>query len=135
MKPIIWLRAASIISFLFAIGHTLGGRKNWSPAGELDVLRAMRTVTFQVEGVTRTLLDFYRGFGFSLSLFLVWQGVVLWQLGQLAETQPLQARGFIVTFVIVTIVNTWVIWQFLFPLPAAFSALLAICGIAAFVST
>ena len=41
MKAPIWLRVSSIISVLFATGHSLGGRQSWSPAGETEVLRAM----------------------------------------------------------------------------------------------
>jgi hypothetical protein len=134
MTPVPWLRAASIISFLFAVGHTLGGQTDWSPIGESDVLSAMRTVTFDVEGVHRTYLSLYRGFGYSLTLFLLWQGVILWQLSTLARTQPSQARPLVGVFALMTLVNTWVIWHFLFPLPAAFSAVLALCGIVAFLT-
>jgi hypothetical protein len=133
MRPVPWLRAASIISFVFAIGHTLGGRSDWSPIGESTVLTAMRTTTFDVEGVHRTYLNLYRGFGFSLTLFLLWQGVVLWQLSAWARRQPAQTRPLIGAFTLMTLVDTWVIWHFLFPLPALFSAVLAVCGIAAWV--
>jgi len=48
MTTSLLLRVASIISLLFAAGHTLGGRNAWSPAGENNVLQAMRTVRFDV---------------------------------------------------------------------------------------
>ena len=41
----LFLRIASIISLLFATGHTLGGLKKWSPMGDNEVLRAMTTST------------------------------------------------------------------------------------------
>src|SRR5262249_54440319 len=44
MNATLWLRISSVVSLLFSVGHTLGGRKDWSPAGETDVLSAMRTV-------------------------------------------------------------------------------------------
>jgi hypothetical protein len=65
-----WLRLASVSSLLFSAGHTLGGRRSWS-LGESDVFTAMGTVRFDTAGVSRTYLDFYRGFGFTLSVFLL----------------------------------------------------------------
>ena len=86
MSTSLLLRIASVISVLFAAGHTLGGRKAWSPQGENQVLQAMRTVRFETFGVSRTYLDFYRGFGFTISVFLAVQAVVLWQLATIAST-------------------------------------------------
>jgi hypothetical protein len=64
MTTAILLRITSVISFLLAAGHTLGGWSSWSPVGDTDVLTSMRTFQFQTVGVTRSYLDFYRGFGF-----------------------------------------------------------------------
>ena len=88
MKGVIWLRVSAIVSLLFAGGHTLGSRSSWSPVGDNEVLMSMRTVHFNLQGVSRSFLDFYRGFGYSLSVFLVLQGVVLWQLAAVARKQP-----------------------------------------------
>ena len=79
MNASLLLRIASVISLVFAAGHSLGGRKYWSPQGKTEVLKAMRTVRFEVFGVSRTYLDFYLGFGLSLSVFLLLQAAVLWQ--------------------------------------------------------
>lgn len=92
MKVVIWLRISAIVSLLFAAGHTLGSRSSWSPVGENEVLASMRTVHFYFQGVSRSFLDFYRGFGYSLSVFLVLQGIVLWQLAAIARTQPQAIR-------------------------------------------
>lgn len=135
MTPVRWLRAASIISFLFAIGHTMGGLTDWAPTGESDVLRAMRTVTFDVEGMHRTYLTLYRGFGFSLTVFLTWQAVLLWQLATLSRTQPSRARPLVGAFALMSAANTWVFWHFLFPLPAAFAVVLTACGLAALLTS
>ena len=63
MSSTLLLRVASLLAALFAVGHTAGGRGSWSPIGESEGLKAMRTFRFDVAGVGRTYLDFYRGFG------------------------------------------------------------------------
>lgn len=69
MKPSLWLRIASSITLLFAVGHTPGARESWSPAGETEALRAMKSFRFDAEGVSRTYVrgpavpeDFIRNF-------------------------------------------------------------------------
>lgn len=111
------LRISSILSLAFAAGHTLGGRKSWSPMGETAVLNAMRTVPFDTYGVTRTYLDFYLGFGFSLSVLLVLQAVVLWQLATLAKTNAGAIRPIVASFALASIGMTILSWRFLFPIP------------------
>ena len=85
MNTSLWLRISSIASLLLGVGHTLGGRKSWSPVGENDVLQAMRSVAFDVGGVQRTYLDFYVGFGYTLSAYLFLQAALLWQLAAIAK--------------------------------------------------
>jgi hypothetical protein len=134
VNTVLWLRVSSIVSILFAAGHTLGGRGAWSPVGESDVLASMRTYRFDVQGVSRTYLDFYRGFGFYLSVFLVLQGIVLWQLCAIAKTQPGLVRPIIGSFAAASVIGAIITWSFIFPTPAVFSAVLAICLVLAFVS-
>src|SRR5215472_8687772 len=105
MNGVIWLRVSAIVSLLFAAGHTLGGRSSWSPIGENEVLVVMRTVHFNLQGVSRSFLDFYRGFGYSLSVFLVLQGIVLWQLAAVAKTQPGAVRPLVASFAIASVIG------------------------------
>ena len=120
------LRIASVVSGLLAAGHTLGGRKAWSPQGENQVLEAMRTLRFEVFGVNRTYMDFYLGFGFTISVFLVLQAVLLWQLAAAAKTNALQVRGMVAAMALAELGCTLVAWKFLFVLPTAFSAVLTL---------
>jgi hypothetical protein len=127
MSTTLLLRLASAISLLFAAGHTLGGRRSWSPIGESEVLTAMRTFRFDTMGVSRTYLDFYRGFGFTLTVFLVMQGVLLWQVGSLASTDRAHARPLIATVLVASIASSVLTWKFLFPVPVYFWAALIVC--------
>jgi len=135
MSATMWLRAASVISVLFAGGHTLGGQQAWSPIGETEVLTAMRSFHFTTEGVSRTYLDFYRGFGFLLSVFLVLQAVLLWQLAGFARTQPALVRPMVGTFLVASIASAILTAVFIFPLPVLFSAAVIVCLGFAFVTS
>ena len=77
MRTTMWLRISSVIALLFAAGHTLGGLKHWSPMGENPVLKAMRETRFETMGVSRSYLDFYMGFGYSLSVLELMLAVLL----------------------------------------------------------
>ena len=124
MTTALWLRIASVISFLFAAGHSLGGRKDWSPIAENATLAAMRTFRFDAMGVNRSYLDFYLGFGFTISVFQVLQAVVLWQLAGLAKGDPSPYRATIAAFAIASLACGVISWWFIFPLPTIFSAVL-----------
>jgi hypothetical protein len=125
MSAVLWLRVSAIVSILFGLGHTLGGRKDWSPIGESAVLASMRSYHFDVQGVSRSYLDFYRGFGFSLSVFLLLQGIVLWQLGAIAATAPARLRPILVSFLVASLAVGVISWRFIFPVPAVFCAVLS----------
>lgn len=127
MTVVLWLRISSIVSLLFAVGHTLGGQKSWSPIGETAVLASMRAYQFTVGGVSRTYLDFYRGFGYCLSVAMLLQAVVLWQLIAMTQTNPASIRPILVTFVVAAVANVILSWVFLFPVPAVFGVVLSIC--------
>ncbi len=131
-KGVLWLRVSSVVSLLFAAGHTLGGFSAWSPNGENTVLAAMRTVHFNVQGVSRSFLDFYRGFGYSLSIFMLAQAILLWQLASLAKTQPQAARPLVATIAAASLVNVFIAVVLIFPTPVAFSVVLTMCIFAAF---
>jgi len=55
--------------------------------------------------VNRSYLEFYRGFGFLLSVSLLMQTVLLWQLGTVATTDRALARPFVVTFFLMSIAS------------------------------
>jgi len=133
MSSALWLRVASVVSFLFAAGHTLGGRKSWSFTGEKEVLEPMRTFKVEAFGVSRSYMDFYRGFGFTLSVYLLLQAVVLWQMAPLTQIDPAHVRPIIVSFLIASIASGALTWKFIFPVPVYFGAVVTVCLIAALI--
>jgi hypothetical protein len=132
MTATVLLRISAVISLLFAIGHSLGGTKKWSPMGENEVLNSMSTVRFDVMGASRSYLDFFMGFGWSISVALLLQSVLLWQLASLARKDGVQVRPMIAAFAIASLASSVIAWRFILPVPAAFSAALLIILVAAY---
>jgi hypothetical protein len=125
MKPAILLRITSIISLLFAVLHTLGAANSWSPVGENDVLRAMRSYRFDAGGVSRSYMDFYLGLGFTVGVYLLLQAVLLWQLAAIAKVDSVRIRPMIASFFVASVVCALLSWKFIFAAPAIFSAVIA----------
>jgi hypothetical protein len=126
MTTTLWLRIASIIMLLFTVGHSMGGLQRWWPRGDNDVLRQMTAVRFDTMGASRTYLDFFMGFGWSISVVMLLQTVLLWQLSSLARTNATAVRPMIAVFAVATVATGVIAWRFIFPVPALFSAALVI---------
>ena len=135
MKPSLLLRITSILALLLAVGHTSGGLSFWSPAGETEVLRAMRSFHFDAAGVSRTYLDFYLGFGFVTGIYLLMQAVVFWQLASIAKTDAFRVRPLIGSFLLANVVSAFLAWRFIFWVPVvSFSVISAGLGFAFYAS-
>ena len=126
MNTVTALRIAAVISALFAVGHGLGGLKKWSPMGDNDVLRQMTAVHFQTMGANRSYLDFYLGFGWSLTIAMLLQTFLLWQAASLARDNVAIVRPMTAAFILATIASAVISWCFLFPVPALFAIALLV---------
>lgn len=133
MTTTLFLRIASVISLIFTLGHTLGGLRKWSPMGDNEVLQAMTAVRFDTMGANRSYLDFYMGFGWSITVAMVMQTVLLWQMASLARTDPASVRPMIAVIALATVAGGVIAWRFIFPVPALFSSALVITLVAAYV--
>jgi hypothetical protein len=100
--------------------------------GENEVLKAMTSVRFDTMGANRSYLDFYMGFGWSLSVALLLQSVLLWQIAALARSGAMQVKPIIATFALATLASGIIAWLFIFPVPALFSLALLVVLIAAY---
>src|SRR5262245_35713743 len=133
MTTTLLLRIASAISLVFTAGHSLGGLRKWSPMGENEVLRAMTAVRFDTMGANRSYLDFFMGFGWSLSVAMLLQTVLLWQLASIAQSEPARVRPMIAVFTLATLASAVIAWRFIFPIPALFACALTIVLAAAYI--
>lgn len=79
-------RVAAAVIALFALGHTLGAlvaTPDFSAAADA-VRTSMRNVAFSCSGSTCTWFGFYLGFGWMVSLFLIFTATLTWFTGGLA---------------------------------------------------
>ncbi|HEY2864582.1 MAG TPA: hypothetical protein VGK37_13265 [Casimicrobiaceae bacterium] len=130
------LRIASIIAFVYWIGHTAGAP--WTPArgaAETAAIDALRSVHFSFQGFSRSYWDFYFGFGVAISVFLLVQAVLLWQLATLAKIGFDRLRPMIALLFAGFAANAIVAWMYFFVVPGvlalAIAAFLAAAWIAA----
>ena len=100
--------------------------------GENEVLKAMTAVRFDTMGANRSYLDFFLGFGWSISVAMLLQTVLLWQLAALAQTDPARVRPMIAVFALATLASGVIAWRFIFPVPALFSGALVVVLAAAY---
>jgi hypothetical protein len=127
MKMATWLRGASILSVLLALGHTAGGLQDWSPPGKTEVLQSMGTFRFDAFGSNRSYLDFYLGFGYIISLYMLAQALLLWQLASLASLSDARVRPLVATFLAVSVGATALDWALFFVVPAVSNLVISIC--------
>jgi hypothetical protein len=134
MTTTLMLRIAALISLLFAVGHSLAGLSHWSPVGNNAVLRAMTNVRFEMMGVNRSYLDLFVGLGWSVSVAMLLQTVLLWQMAGLARGNAAAMRPMIAAFALATLAGGIIAWCFILPVPALFSAALLAALVAAWLA-
>jgi len=133
MSPALFLRIASILTLLYCAGHTSGAPWTVSDApADMAVVAAMKSHAFNALGSQRSLWDFYVGFGWTISAYLLLQAVLLWQLGGLAKAGA-PVRPAIVAILAFCLVNLALAWMFFFVLPIVLITATAICLAAALV--
>jgi len=133
MRQVILLRTAAVTELLFAPGHLSGGLKQWSPMGGNPVLDEMTSVRFDVMGASRSYLDFYMGFGWSLGVLMLMQAVLLWQLGSMVRTNARQTQAMLAVITIANLVSALLTLDFFFLVPALFSLVLIAVLVAAWI--
>ena len=101
MKPVLFLRTASVLTLLHAVLHTVGGVFGKpKPGAQQAAVTAMQANTFPVMGLTRSFWDFYIGLGLAVSIVLLVEAIVFWQLGSLSKADGLRLRPILGTFAI-----------------------------------
>lgn len=74
---------------LFTLGHTYGFLSFQPDTSEgQTVYQSMKTVTLTAKGRNYTYGNFYRGFGLSITISMIFSAFLCWHLGQLAKTNP-----------------------------------------------
>lgn len=98
MRPVIFLRVASILTLIHAVLHTIGGVFGKPAPGVAATVAATMRTQFQFLGVTRSYSDFYLGMGLAVSTFLTMDAFILWLLASLARSDAARLRPILCVF-------------------------------------
>ena len=128
MKSVVFLRIASVLTFIHAVLHTVGGVfGSAAPGLQQATVATMKANEFAVMGAMRSYWDFYRGFGLMISVFLTLEAIVFWQLSSLAKTDALRLRPVLATFLIGYVGAALVSYRYFFAAPVITEILIALC--------
>ena len=136
MTATLFLRIASILSLLNCIGHT--GGVFTSPkhgAEEVAVVETMKAYRLDVMGSMRSYWDFLFGYGLSVTITLLVQAILFWQLAALAKRNPACVRPIAALFFLNCIGIAIISWKYFFVGPAVSQLLIAACIGVAFAKT
>ena len=127
MTATLLYRITSILLVLFAIGHTAGFVlfKPATPDGQA-VFDSMDRVHFPVGSASYTMGQFYRGFGFFASAYLLFAAFLAWHLGKLARTAPLAIGALGWVFCALQVASIALSWLYFLLPPVIFSVLTAV---------
>ncbi|MGD0444404.1 MAG: hypothetical protein ABSA39_10750 [Edaphobacter sp.] len=133
MRPVIFLRIASVLTLIHAVLHTLGGVFGAMPPAALAIVAAMKANAFPAMGVMRTMWDFHMGLGLVVSVALTMEGIVFWQLGTLAKSEPFRLRPILTTFLVGYLCIPVISCRYFFAGPMITEILIALCLLIAIV--
>jgi len=137
LKPTLLLRIASVVTFIHCLLHTVAGVFG-SPkhgAEEFAVIEAMQSHHFDVMGSMRSYWDFHFGYGLFVTIGLLTQAVLFWQLAAFAKTNSVWTKPIVALFFFSFIGMAIISWRYFFLGPAVTELLIAACLGAAFVTS
>ncbi|MGA9670677.1 MAG: hypothetical protein WBQ94_15815 [Terracidiphilus sp.] len=127
-KPVLFLRIASVLTFIHAVLHTIGGVFGKIPPGSAALaVEAMKVNTFMAMGNMRNFWMFYRGLGLGITICLTAESIVMWQLSSLARTDAHRLRPIMATFLIAYLVFSVNSYAYFFAGPVIAEILIAAC--------
>jgi len=110
---------------LHTVGGVLGGPKHG--AEEVAVIETMKSHRFEVMGSMRSYWDFFFGYGLFVTLALLVQAILFWQLAMFAKTNSNWTRPIVVLFLLNYLGMAIVSWNYFFVGPAVTELLIAAC--------
>jgi hypothetical protein len=124
-----WLyRIAAVVFVLFALGHTFGFLSfRPSSAEGRAVFDAMNNVHFTQSGMTYSYGAFYRGFGLSCSVSMIFSAFLAWHLGELARKLPQAIGALGWAFFAAQILGVAISLKYFGTPQAMFSAMVTLC--------
>ena len=124
----VWFRISAVILLLFAVGHTLGFLTFKPPTEQgMAVREAMTNVHFQVGGKIFSYGGFYRGFGLSATVSMLFEGFICRFLGSLARRHPREVVAIGWALIVQQIAGMVLALMYFGVPPTIFSAVLTVC--------
>jgi hypothetical protein len=128
----LWFRISAVILLLFAALHTFGFLTFKPPTEQgMAVREAMTSVHFEVGGKIFSYGGFYRGFGLSATISMLFEGFVCWFLGGLVRRSPRDVTAIGWALVVQQIAGMVLSLMYFGGPPTVFAAVLTICIIVA----
>jgi hypothetical protein len=128
MKPVVFIRIASLLVLIHAVLHTVGGVFGKVDSGPAAVaVAAMRTNQFMAMGNMRSFWDFYMGLGLGVTISLTMESVVLWFLAPLAASHGKKLRPALAAFAIGYLMFALNSFRYFFLGPVIAEILIAAC--------
>jgi hypothetical protein len=131
MKPVVFLRVASVLTLIHAILHTVGGVFGKPVNGVAAGVAASMRTTFPAFGLTRSYSDFYMGMGLGVTIFLTMDALLLLILASMAKKDAARLRPLIVVFAIGYLAFALNSYTFFFAAPVIVELLIVASLIAA----
>lgn len=134
MNPTIFLRIASVLTLIHCAGHTIGGvfGKPKHGAEQLAVIDAMKSHRFNVMGSMRSYWDFFFGYGLGVTITLLIQGILFWQLASFVKSSPAVVRSIALLFFFNYALMSIVAFRYFFMGAGILEALMAASLLAAY---
>jgi hypothetical protein len=134
MKPVIFLRIASVLTFIHSVLHTVGGVFGKPVNQAAAAVAANMRTQFPVMGVMRSYADFYMGMGLSVTIFLTMDAVLLWILASMARENSARLRPLLIVFALGYLAFALDSYTFFFAFPIITEVLISACIVAAIVT-
>lgn len=128
MRSALSLRIASIVTFIFFLGHSFGmpwvGSLSPTQMAQID---AVKTVKAETMGFLRSYWDFHIGFGLYIAVNMLVQSILFWLLAGMIRNNRSAVRPIIALFLIGYIAFTLLAFLYLFWAPIVLAAVIAVC--------
>ena len=122
------LRIASVLTFIHAVLHTIGGVFGKPEPGPASVaVAAMQSNHFVALGAARTYWDYYMGMGLGVSIFLTAEAIVFWLLASLAADAGPRLRPVLIVFALGYLAFALNSFEYFFIVPVIVEILIALC--------
>jgi len=134
LKAVLLLRIASVLSLVHCALHTVGGvfGRPRHGAEEIAVIETMKSHRFDVMGSLRSYWDFFFGYGLVVTISLLVQSILLWQVSALVRKDAPSMKPVIALLFFSWVATAIVSGRYFFAAPAVTELLIAACLAVAF---